>query len=66
MPNISLSEPDAVRVALAAYQDGTDFADALHVASSRQAKRFASFDRALIKASKRVAGLIEVFEPVEE
>lgn len=65
MPRVSLSEPEAVDRALSAYAEGLDFADALHVASSRQAKRFATFDRALVKAANRAADLIEAFEPAD-
>lgn len=66
MANVSLAEPDAVSTALTAYAAGLDFADALHIASSRRAKRFASFDRALVRTTNHTAGLIEVFEPTRD
>lgn len=41
----------AVIQALAAYSSGMDFADSLHLASSAQAERLATFDRKLAKAA---------------
>jgi predicted nucleic acid-binding protein len=41
---------------------GMDFADALHLAGSSHCEAFASFDRKLAKASKRL-GALPVLEP---
>ncbi|MEL6195534.1 MAG: hypothetical protein AAFZ38_01445 [Myxococcota bacterium] len=42
-----------IEQALAAYQDGADFADALHVASMPNDATFVSFDRALVRRFDR-------------
>ncbi|HEX3129021.1 MAG TPA: type II toxin-antitoxin system VapC family toxin [Thermoanaerobaculia bacterium] len=46
-PNLSVEEPATVRLALDLFSEGMDFADALHLASSRGADRFVTFDRNL-------------------
>lgn len=46
-PNLSVEEPAAVRLALDLFGDGMDFADALHLAASKGADRFVTFDRDL-------------------
>ncbi len=51
LPNVEAEDEPLLRQALAWNQNGMDFADALHLASSRRATRFATFDRALIKAA---------------
>lgn len=45
---LGVEDRGAVLTALAWYRDGMDLADALHLASSRRAERFATFDRRLI------------------
>jgi len=42
--------------ALRLYEKGMDFADALHLVSSTEADRFATFDRELAKAAKTHGG----------
>jgi predicted nucleic-acid-binding protein len=42
--------------ALSWYRQGLDFADALHLASSGSAERFATFDRPLFRASQDCEG----------
>ncbi len=42
--------------ALRLYEKGMDFADALHLASSADADRFATFDRELAKVAKAHGG----------
>ncbi len=49
----SHGQPLAVMEALDRYEAGMDFADALHLASGRQAEAFATFDARL---KKRVGG----------
>jgi predicted nucleic-acid-binding protein len=50
-PNLSVEEPAAVRLALDLFADGMDFADALHLAASKGADRFVTFDRDLSLAA---------------
>jgi predicted nucleic-acid-binding protein len=61
LPNVRGEDEPLLRQALAWNREGIDFADALHLASSRTAERFATFDLAMIKAAT-AAGLA-VSEP---
>jgi predicted nucleic-acid-binding protein len=49
LPNLKVEDPDSVNQAILWYENDFDFADALHLASSRQCERFATFDGALIR-----------------
>lgn len=51
LPNVRCEDEPLLRQALAWNRDGMDFADAVHLASSRTASRFATFDLAMIKAA---------------
>lgn len=61
LANVRCEDEPLVRQALAWNRDGMDFADALHLASTRTASRFATFDVAMIKTAT-AAGLA-VSEP---
>lgn len=50
LPSIALQNPQAISQALNWYASGMDFADALHLANSRE--QFATFDQRLEKKSK--------------
>jgi predicted nucleic-acid-binding protein len=52
-----------IRQALAWYAQGLDFADALHLASSGRADTFVTFDRALQRRARSLAGTIPVVAP---
>ncbi len=54
-----LRAEDAARVALAVrgYQQGMDFADALHLASSEEAAEFVTFDRKLSSRAPELPGM---------
>ena len=60
--HVTLEDRDAVLMAVDAFDQGLDFADALHVARSRRASGFATFDRRL---AKRAQGLA-LLPPVEQ
>ena len=62
IPNVKTEDQQAVNQALRWYQEGLDFADALHLASSAKADRFATFDRDFVKRASKL-GSIEVFKP---
>ena len=53
--HITLEDRDAVLVAVDAFDKGLDFADALHIARSSRASRFATFDRRLARRAKSLA-----------
>lgn len=64
---VQVEDRAAVCQALAWCQEGMDFADALHLASSRSATRFATFDRAFAKAAGRLpeGPPVELLRPAE-
>ena len=53
LAQVTVEDTPAVRQALAWHQEGFDFADGLHLAASRQAERFCSFDQELVRRAKR-------------
>ena len=61
MDHISLEDRGAVVVALEAFNNGLDFADALHVARSSRASGFLTFDQRL---ARRAQDLV-ITPPVE-
>lgn len=54
LPQIRCEDMATVIEALECLRQGLDFADALHVASSRMAERFCTFDRALVRRARAV------------
>jgi predicted nucleic-acid-binding protein len=62
LPGLSVEPADVVALALDWFEQGMDFADALHLASARHWEGFATFDRDLIKIAARV-GAKDVAEP---
>ena len=59
LSNIRLQDPLAIANALEWYQDGMDFADAIHLAQSKESESFITFDKKLIKlASKKTPLLV--------
>jgi predicted nucleic-acid-binding protein len=62
IPNVKAEDPQSVTQALRWYQEELDFADALHLASSAKADRFATFDRDFVKKASKLSS-IEVFKP---
>ena len=59
LSNVQIEERSIVLAALTAYQQGLDFADALHLARANFCSTFLSFDQRLIKRAK-AAGLTPV------
>ena len=53
LPNVSVEDPDSIYQAISWYQNKFDFADALHLASSRRCESFATFDSSLIKKAQQ-------------
>ncbi len=49
LPNVSMETPQTVVLALSFYAEGLDFADALHLSSSKGADAFATFDKNLLR-----------------
>ena len=63
LPSVRCEDEAAVLQALAWSRHGLDFADAMHLASSHTAGRFATFDRALIAGAASVVADQTVSEP---
>jgi len=55
LPTLQVEQRGSVLQALALYERGMDFADALHLTSSGEAERFATFDRELAGVKNRKA-----------
>ena len=53
-PNFVFEDEDAVTQAMAWYDSGMDFADALHLSSTRRPVEFATFDRSMAQAAERL------------
>ena len=62
LPNVSVEDPDSVYQAINWYDNNLDFADALHLASSRRCESFATFDNTLIKKARQLSS-IETVKP---
>ena len=60
--NFTIEQQSTLEQALQWYQQGMDFADALHLASSLHADKFASFDKKLLKKATVLNTGIEIFE----
>ena len=56
LPNVRCEDDATLVDALAWARQGLDFADALHLASSRTAARFATFDEHFVKRARGVGG----------
>lgn len=61
LPRMRLQSPDALAAAARWTEAGMDFADALHLALSAKAERFATFDEVLVKQARK-AGALPVVE----
>lgn len=63
LPGMCTDQPDNVAEALAGYEKGMDFADALHLALSHTAECFYTFDAAFRKSAARVKPGVAVSAP---
>jgi predicted nucleic-acid-binding protein len=55
-PQLQVEDRQAVLRALILFEQGLDFADALHLVSSGDADQFVTFDQPLAKAARRLDG----------
>jgi predicted nucleic-acid-binding protein len=62
--HLTLEDRGTVMEALEAFDQGLDFADALHLARSSRASTFATFDQRLAKRVRRTVGSVTM-PPVE-
>ena len=63
LPQVHSEDASAIAEALELSRRGLDFADALHIASSRMAERFATFDRTLIRRARASVTHVVVASP---
>jgi len=63
LPQVRCEDTAAISAALELMRRNLDFADALHIASSGAAQRFATFDRKLMRRAKLAATRIAVSAP---
>jgi len=59
---VNVEDPDTIYQAMSWYENELDFANALHLASSRRCTGFATFDSSLIKKSKKFSSM-EMVKP---
>ena len=55
LSNIFPENSETVTQAISWYEQGLDFADALHLASSRRSDKFATFDAAFARKAQKVS-----------
>lgn len=60
LSNVTIENHLEVMHAVEMYGRGIDFSDALHLATSRRAKSFVTFDRKMIKNAKKLVAAIPV------
>ena len=53
LTNVRLEQPLIISNAIKWYKNGMDFADAIHLAQSKDAEAFVTFDKKLIKAASK-------------
>lgn len=54
LPTVSIERPHALASALAWFEEGMDFADAVHLAGGGECEAFATFDRKLASTARKV------------
>ena len=62
LPNVSVEDPDSIYQAISWYENKFDFADALHMASSRRCISFATFDSSFTKKAQQFSSM-EMIKP---
>jgi predicted nucleic-acid-binding protein len=57
LPNVNVEDPAIIYQAISWYENKFDFADALHLASSRRCESFATFDSSFIKKAQQFSSM---------
>jgi predicted nucleic-acid-binding protein len=57
LPNVELEDPNEIGDAIDWYEQGMDFADAIHLAKSKGADEFITFDKKLISKAKKLTDI---------
>jgi predicted nucleic-acid-binding protein len=55
LPNVYLKDPDVLKFALEWYEDGLDFADAMHLAQASNCTKMVTFDQRFARRAKLVS-----------
>lgn len=63
LPNFKPKEFESLSCALGWFDEGMDFADALHLALSLRDTGFCTFDKALVNQASTIAGSLNVTTP---
>ena len=53
LPTVSIEQPQIVAQALEWFEQGMDFADAIHLANCEDCEAFATFDRKLVASARK-------------
>jgi predicted nucleic-acid-binding protein len=59
---VSVEDPDSIYQAISWYENKLNFADALHLASSRRCSSFATFDSLFMKKAQQFSSM-EMIKP---
>ena len=62
LPNVNVEDPDSIYQAISWYENKFDFADALHLVSSRRCIGFATFDSSFAKKAQQFSSM-EMIKP---
>lgn len=62
LPNVNVEDRDGIYQAISWYENNFDFADALHLASSKRCEGFATFDGSFIKKARQFSQ-IDMIKP---
>ena len=62
LANFQPGNPQELKQALAWYANGLDFADALHLALSHDAKQLVTFDKKFVKLAKKCGASLTMIE----
>lgn len=62
LSNVQLHDPDVIADAIEWHQNGMDFADAIHLAQSKDTEAFVTFDKKFIKSALKNTA-VSVREP---
>jgi hypothetical protein len=57
LPNLHADAPDRLDRTLKWYEDGTDLADAMHLAFSEDAEYFATFNEKLVRRAQQIENI---------
>ncbi len=62
LSNVNVEDPDTIYQAISWYENKIDFADALHLASSKRCESLATFDSSFTKKAQQVSST-EMIKP---